>query len=102
MDAKLLPLHLTLCDPMDCSPPTLLCPRDSPVKNTGVGCCALLQGWNPRLLCLLYWQVGFLQLELPGKPILNISPCQIGDTPLQGWIDAPSPQILDSCSSLEK
>ena len=36
----------------------LLCPWDSPGKNTGVGCCALLQGifltWglNPRLLSL--------------------------------------------------
>ena len=30
---------LTLCDPMDCSPP-----GSSPGKNTGVGCHALLQG----------------------------------------------------------
>ena len=29
---------LTLCDPMDCSPPVLLCPWDFPGKNTGVGC----------------------------------------------------------------
>ena len=29
---------------MDCSPPRLLCPWDSPGKNTGVGCHALLQG----------------------------------------------------------
>ena len=28
----------TFCDPMDCSPPRLLCPWDSPGKNTGVGC----------------------------------------------------------------
>ena len=35
---------LTLCDPMDCNPPRLLCPGDSPGKNTGVGCHALLQG----------------------------------------------------------
>ena len=34
----------TLCNPMDCSPTRLLCPRDSPGKNTGVGCHALLQG----------------------------------------------------------
>ena len=30
------------CDPVDCSPPRLLCPWDSPGKNTGVGCHALL------------------------------------------------------------
>ena len=33
---------LTLCDPIDGSPP-LLCPWDSPGKNTGVGCYFLLQ-----------------------------------------------------------
>ena len=31
-----------LCDPMDCSPPGSSV-RDSPGKNTGVGCCFLLQ-----------------------------------------------------------
>ena len=35
----------TLCDLVDCSP--LLCPWDSPGKNTGVGCHALLQGLLP-------------------------------------------------------
>ena len=36
--AKSLLLHLTLCDPMDHSPPVrLLCPLDSPGKNTEVG-----------------------------------------------------------------
>ena len=55
----------TLCDPMDCSP-RLLCPWDSPGKNTAVGCHALLQGIfptqrsNPHLLCLLHWQAGSL------------------------------------------
>ena len=45
-----------LCNPMDCSPPGSSCPWDSPGKNTGVGCHALLQGIfltqgsNPRLL----------------------------------------------------
>ena len=29
---------------MDCSPTKLLCPWDSPGKNTGVGCHALLWG----------------------------------------------------------
>ena len=43
MHAKLLQLCLTLCNPMDCSPTRLLCPWDSPVKNTGVGCHFLLQ-----------------------------------------------------------
>jgi len=33
----------TLCDPIDGSPLRLLCPWDSPGKNTGVGCHFLLQ-----------------------------------------------------------
>ena len=34
----------TLCDSMDLWPARLLCPGDSPGKNIGVGCHALLQG----------------------------------------------------------
>ena len=37
-------LCLTLCDTMDCSPPGSSVHEDSPGKNTGVGCHALLQG----------------------------------------------------------
>ena len=33
-----------LCDPMDYSPPRLLCPQDFPDKHTGMGCHFLLQG----------------------------------------------------------
>ena len=34
----------TLCDPMDCSPSRLFCSWNSPGKNIGLGCHALLQG----------------------------------------------------------
>ena len=37
----------TLCDPVDCSPPGSSVLGDSPGKNTGVGCHALLQGIFP-------------------------------------------------------
>ena len=37
----------TLCNPMDCSPPGSSVHGDSPGKNTGVGCHALLQGIFP-------------------------------------------------------
>ena len=59
--AKSLQLCLTLCNPVDCSPPGSLSTGFSS-KNTGVGCRALLQGTfptpgsNPRLLRLLRWQ----------------------------------------------
>ena len=36
-------LYLTLCDPMY-KPARLFCPWDCPGKNTGVDCCAVLQG----------------------------------------------------------
>ena len=55
-------------------PARLLCPWDSPGKNTGVSCHALLQGIfptqgsNPHLLCLLCWQAGSFPLVPPGKP----------------------------------
>ena len=44
MHAKSLQSCLTLCDPMDCSPPRSSVHGDSPGKNTGVGCHALPQG----------------------------------------------------------
>ena len=50
---------LTLCDPVDCSPPGSSV-QDSPGKDTGVGFHVLLQrifptqGLNPPLLCLLH------------------------------------------------
>ena len=67
--AKSLQLCLTLCYPMDYSP------WDPLGKNTGVGCCALLQrtflteGSFPLLLRILHWQAGSLPLEPPGKPM---------------------------------
>ena len=60
--AKSLQMCLPLCDPMDYSPPGSSVHGDSPDKNTGVGCHALLQGIfltqrsNACLLHLLHWQ----------------------------------------------
>ena len=64
----------TLCYPIGCSPPGLLCPWDSPGKNTGVGCHALLQGIfptqgsNPHLLCLLRCRRVLSPLNHRGSP----------------------------------
>ena len=50
---------------------------DSPGKNTGVSCYALLQGIFPiqgsnlHLLCLLHWQVDSLSLSHLGSPKLT-------------------------------
>ena len=65
---------LTLCNPMDYSPPASSVHGDSPGKHTGVGCHALLRGTFPTqgsnlcLLCRLHWQAGSLPLLPPGKP----------------------------------
>ena len=71
--AQLLQSCLTLCDPMDCSPL-----GSSVHGDTGVGWHALLQGIfltqgsNPRLLCLLHWQVGSSPLSHQGRSMLAV------------------------------
>ena len=75
---KVAQLCLTLCDPMDCSlshsSHVRSIHRDTPHKNTGVGCHARLQeifpaqGSNLPLLHLLHWQAVSLPLVPPGKP----------------------------------
>ena len=49
---------------MDCGPPGS--PWDSPGKNTGVSCQALLQGWNSHG-SFVSWQAGSLPIVPPGK-----------------------------------
>ena len=55
----------TLCNPIDCRPLGFSVHEDSPGKDTGVGCLALLQGIfltqgsNPCLLCLPALADGF-------------------------------------------
>ena len=65
--------YLTLCDPMDCSPPGssvhgvfqariwngLPCPPPGDLPNPGS---------NLHLLCFLHWQTDSLPLVPPGKP----------------------------------
>ena len=74
-------LCLILCNPMDCSLPDSSVHGDSPSKNTGVGCHALLQrifltqGSNPHLLHLLHWQVGSLPLGPPGSVCVCVCVC---------------------------
>jgi len=72
----------------------LLCPWDSPGKNAGVGCHALLQGifptqgWNPHLLLALLYENPELKLLLspsyklkgfPGGSEGKASACNVGD-----------------------
>ena len=71
----------------------LLCPWDSPGKNTGVGCCALSQGifltqGSKLCLSLLHWQTCSLPLAPPGKP-LRFSYQFLILPSLKNWRDFP-------------
>ena len=69
---------VTLCNPVDCSPPGSSVHEDPPGKNTGVGCHALLQGifltkklnWG-----LLHCRWILYQLSHLGSPILSLYEC---------------------------
>ena len=57
-------------------PARLLCPRDSPGKNPGVGCHALLQGIFPTQgpnQRLLHWQKDSLPLAPPGTSLKSFN-----------------------------
>ena len=102
-----MPGHLCACvssvasvlsdsfQPDELQPAGLLCPWDSPGKNTGVGRHALLQGifptqgLNPLLLCLLHWQVGSLPLAPLRKPARFLSRVQLFVTPWTLACQAP-------------
>ena len=67
-------LCLTLCDPMNCSLPGSSVHRDSPGKNTGVGCHALLQGIFPTQGSnpgLLHCRQILYHLSHQGSPFLK-------------------------------
>ena len=80
-------------------PAKLLCPWDSPGKNTGLGSHFLLQGIfptqgsSPRLLSLLRWQVDSLPLCHMGATVLSVN-YKDGKMPRGGTglnFEAPNP-----------
>ena len=81
----------------------LLCPRDSPGKNTGVGCHILLQGIFPtqrlnlRLLYLCYWQAGSLPLVLK-YTILTILECSSVVFSTFTFLYNQSPELFPPCT----
>ena len=73
----------------------LLCPWDSPGKNTGVGCHALLQGIFPTQgiePMPPVWQAGSLQLSHQGHPKLKVPALK---TAL--WVIRPEETELKKC-----
>ena len=88
---------LTDCDPVDYRFPRLLCPWDSPSKNTGVGCHFLFEGIFPTQglnLRLLFWQADSLPLshmKSPCRPLQSQSNCFLHVTSLLvnlGWFSS--------------
>ena len=76
---------LILSDPMDCSPPGSSVHGDSPGKNTGVGCPALLQGIFPTQGSnpgLPYCRRILSCLNYEGRPL---------STPGTSWMEDSSP-----------
>ena len=102
MHAKLLQWCLTLCNPMDSSPPGFSIHWDSPGKSTGVGCYSFLQGFFPtqglslNLLCLLHWQVGFLPLVVQSLSHVQFfatpTDCSLPGSPVHGIFQARIPE----------
>ena len=72
-------LYLTLCDPMDYSPPGSSVHGDSPGKHTGLGCHGLLQEIfptqesNPGLLHCRYILYHLTHQESPGLVFYSMS-----------------------------
>ena len=75
--AQLLQLFLTVCNRRQ-SPTRLLCPGDFPGKNTGVGCCALLQGIFPPFPMPLYLKKA-CDIYKPSFSLLSWVSRQIGN-----------------------
>ena len=81
----------TLCNSMDCSPPGSSLHGDSPGKNTGVGCHALLQGIFPTQGSnpgLLHWRRILYWLSHQGSPSILVwvayPPCRGSSWP-RNW-----------------
>ena len=86
----------TLCNPMGCIL-RLLCPWDSPGKNTEVGCHFLLQGiflTQGSNLCLLHWQVDSLPLSHQGRPRSSLVVQSLSCLTLCNPMDHSMPALL--------
>ena len=95
--AKSFQSCLILCDPMDCMQPArFLSPCNSPGKNTGVSCHALLQGIfltqgsHLQHFLHLHWQVGSLPRGAPGKPREWMT-----ESELKGWLTHCLSELVD-------
>ena len=102
MCTKLLQSCLTVCNSTDYSPSGSSVHRDSPGKNTEMGCGPSSKGifpiqrWKPHLLHLQHWQVGSRPLVPPGKPMVDSEQMEINRFPVQ-----VSPVVTNCGSGLQ-
>ena len=78
--------RVQLLRPHGLQPARLLCPQDSPGKNTGVGCHFLLQGIFPAQelnLGLLHCRQILYQLIQKGSPMVHVKNYKTGSSYLQ-------------------
>ena len=93
---------LTLCNSIDSNPPSSSVHRDSPGKNTGMGCHALLQGIFPTQGLnqdLLHCRWFLYQLNYQGSPAVNIGVIYLFEL----WLSAdvwPGVGLLDHMVAL--
>ena len=89
--AKSLQSCLTMCDPIDGQPTRLLHPRDSPGKNTGVGCHFLLQCVKVKVKSLSH-----VQLVATRWTAAYQAPPSTGFSRQEDWsgVPLPSPMAL--------
>ena len=87
---------LTLCDPIDGSPPGS-CPWDFPGKNTGVGCHFLLQCRKGKVKSL-----SRVRLFVTPWTIAYQAPPSMGFPRQEYWSGLPLPSLMTDLDSLVK
>ena len=116
--SKSLQLCPTLCNPRRQQPTWLRCPRDSPGKNTGMGCISFSNAWKQKLkvkslsrvrLLVTPWtaahqappSMGFSRQEywsgvpLP-SPIMSLGECKLKWATTTHLLEFPKLRILTS------
>ena len=94
--AKSLQLCLTLCDPIDGSPPSSPRSWDSPGKNTGVGCHSFSNAWKWKVKVRSLSRV--LLLATPWAAAYQAPP-SMGFSRQEYWSRVPSPSPLTHSAS---
>ena len=89
--AKSLQSCLTLCDPIDSSPPGSQPPRDSPGKNTGVVAISFSNAWKWKVNVKL---LSHVRLLVTPWTAAHQAPPSMGFSRQEYWSGVPLPSLL--------